>query len=444
VKVEPFTNYAVVRARREFDDQSSLGVMLTSTARRITPDVTDLAGTAFTGGLDWDWRVAPAYAIRGYGAGSAVRGTAEAIDALQTNGVHTFQRIDAQTLDYDPTRTSLSGAAGQIGLSKIAGERTRFNSVVAVKTPGFEINDLGFLRRADERSMNNWFQVRHDRPWRIFRSLRGNLNQWAGWNFDGDRINAGFNVNAHAVFVNNWRTGAGYTIELETYDDRLTRGGPGGLRNPGWALWQYIESDNRRPLVFEHFHFYRMDGRGSRVLELSPAVTYRPTPSLSLSGGLRITKNDDDAQWIEEVEDDAAVTHYAFGRLDQTTFGLTVRSSYTLTRNLSIQAYAEPFVSAGDYTGFKELVNGRATRYEDRYAPYAYPDNPDFNFRSFRTTNVLRWEYKPGSTLFVVWQQNRSENEERGRLVGPGKLVESFGADGENVLALKFTYWLPL
>jgi hypothetical protein len=94
--------------------------------------------------------------------------------------------------------------------------------------------------------MSNWFQARHDRR-ALLQEPPRNLNQWAGWNFDGDRISAGFNVNAHAVFTSNWRTGAGYTVELEAYDDRLTRGGPGGLRNPAWHFWQYIESDNRRP-----------------------------------------------------------------------------------------------------------------------------------------------------------------------------------------------------
>jgi hypothetical protein len=441
VTVEPFTNYAVLRGRREFADQSSIGFMATSTARRITPDVSDIAANAFTGGIDWDWRVAPAYALRGYWAGSAVRGTAEAIDALQTNGVHTLQRTDARTLDYDPTRTSLAGTAAQVSLGKIAGERTRFSSVVSVKTPGFDINDVGFLRRADERTMSNWLQVRHDRPWRVFRSLRGNLNQWAGWNADGDRISAGFNVNAHAVFTSNWRTGAGYTVELETYDDRLTRGGPGGLRNPSWTYWQYIESDNRRPLFFEHAHFYSADGHGTRQYELSPSLTYRPTPSISVNGGLRITRNDDDAQWIEEVEDGAG-THYAFGRLHQTTFGLTTRVNYTLTRDLSIQVYAEPFVSAGDYTAFKELVDGRAPRHEDRFAPFAYQDNPDFNFRSFRMTNVVRWEYKPGSTLFVVWQQGREEEVETGDFSFARDFASVFGSPAANVFLVKLAYWL--
>ena len=143
VTVEPLTNYAVIRARREFRNQSSVGGMATATIRRITPDVEEIPGEAFTGGVDWDWRLARSLSLRGYWAGSELQGTAKAIDEVQTNGVHALQRPDATTLDYDPTRTSLGGSAAQLSLSKIAGERTRFNSVVSVKTPGFDINDVG-------------------------------------------------------------------------------------------------------------------------------------------------------------------------------------------------------------------------------------------------------------------------------------------------------------
>ena len=124
---------------------------------------------------------------------------------------------------------------------------------------------------------------------------------------------------------------------------------------------------------------------------------------------MNFSRNYDDSQWIEESDG-----HYVFGRIRQKTVGLQTRVNYTVTPTLSIQIYAEPFVSAGDYSDFKALVNGRAPVYEDRYAPYAYTGNPDFNYRSFRTTNVLRWEYKPGSTLFVVWQQGREGNLDHG------------------------------
>src|SRR4030095_7042259 len=117
---------------------------------------------------------------------------------------------------------------------------------------------------------------------------------------------------------------------------------------------------------------------------------------------------------------------------------------YTMTPNLSLQVYAEPFVSAGAYSGFKELVDGRAPRYEDRYRPYAYAENPDFNIRSFRTTNVLRWEYKPGSTMFIVWQQGKSAEESFGDFQFGRDFGGIFSAPSHNVFLVKFSYWINM
>jgi hypothetical protein len=135
-----------------------------------------------------------------------------------------------------------------------------------------------------------------------------------------------------------------------------------------------------------------------------------------------------------------------FGELDQTTVAMTLRLNYTMTPNLSLQLYAEPFVSAGDYTAFKELVNGRSRDYDLRYAPFTYHfepgDNPDFNTKSFRTTNVLRWEYKPGSTLFVVWQQARENEAVPGGFRFGRDVRDIFGVPPRNTFLVKLAYWV--
>ena len=141
-------------------------------------------------------------------------------------------------------------------------------------------------------------------------------------------------------------------------------------------------------------------------------MTVRPVPAVSVVAGMRIASSVTDTQWVNNVTDTRP--HYVFGRLAQTTVSFTGRVSYTMKPTLSLQLYAEPFVSAGDYGAFKELVDGRNPVYTERYSPFAYADNPDFNYRSFRTTNVLRWEYRPGSTLFVVWQQAREGSVDDG------------------------------
>jgi Domain of unknown function (DUF5916)/Carbohydrate family 9 binding domain-like len=435
--IEPFAGYSVLRARREFANQSSLGFMATSTNRHVDTATHFLPGHAHTGGLDWDWRFKPKYSIRGFVAGSTIRGDATAIDSLQRNNVHSFQRPDATSLTYDPARTSMEGYGGNVAINKIGGQRVRFTSVYGVKSPGFEINDVGFLRRADERTMSNWMQVRYDNPSKFFRSFRYNLNEWAGWNHDGDILQNGGNVNAHATFHNNWSTGYGYNLNGRTIDDRATRGGPVVYQNPRLGGWGYLQSDERPALSAGYFFFAMGDGKGSKVREISPYINYRPSSYLTINTGIGLNWNTDDSQWIEE-----SGGHYVFGHLQQRTVSLNTRVNYTITPALTIQLYAEPFVSAGAYSRFKELVDGRAPAYDARYAPYAYGGNPDFNYRSFRTTNVLRWEYKPGSTLFVVWQQGREDTLSHGTFNFSRDFGGVFDAPARNVFLVKLAYWI--
>ena len=435
--VEPMTSYTVIRAKREFANQSSLGFMTTSTNRRLDGPTRFLPGNAFTGGLDWDWRLTPRYSIGGYAVGSSVRGDAEAIADLQESNVHSFQRPDAGHVDLDVTRTALNGYGAGLSVNKIGGERTRFSSNASLRSPGYDINDVGFLRRADQKTMSNWFQWRHDRPTRLTRSFRWNLNQWAGWNYDGDNLYSGGNFNSHAVFVNHWSAGFGINVDAMGFDDRATRGGPGAYRSASRSLWTYLNTDSRKRLSFYVNTFNSSQTEGGGFRDVSPGVTFRPATFVTVSAGLRMSANEDRQQWIGD--DDG---HYVFGRIDQKTVGLTARFNYTVTPTLTVQMYAEPFVSAGSYSEFKELIDGRSKQFGARFAPYAYGGQPDFNYRSFRTTNVLRWEYKPGSTLFVVWQQGREDVLDSGRFNFGRDFRGAFDAPGRNVFLVKWAYWL--
>jgi uncharacterized protein DUF5916/cellulose/xylan binding protein with CBM9 domain len=436
--VEPLTNYAVVRARREFANQSTLGFMVTGTRRRLEGAVGFLPDTAATGGADWDWRVLKRYAVQGYWVGSTVHGDAPAIDLLQTNTVHAFQRPDADHVEEDPTRTSMLGNGGQVAFSKIAGATLRFNSNVGYKSPGLEINDIGFMQRADTRSMSNWLQWKRDTPWRFLRSVRWNLNQWASWNFGGDRLQNGGNVNAHGVFLNNWATGGGYTVNAANFDDRATRGvGPGAIGVSNHTYWQYLNTDSRKPVSASVFFNRGRDAAGGTWIGWSPGVTYRPTSFVEISTGFDWNHQVNDAQWIENRPGN----QYVFGHLDQYTVDMNWRVNYTITPQLTVQIYAAPFVSTGNYDRFKALVNGRAAAYADRYTPIAYDGNPDFNYRSFRTTNVLRWEYKPGSALFVVWQQGREDVLDAGSFQFGRDFGGTFSAPSHNVFLVKMSYW---
>jgi hypothetical protein len=435
--VEPLTSYSVARARREFTNQSSLGFMMTATNRNLDDPTRFLAGQAYTGGIDWDWRLKGKYAVQGYWAGSSIQGDATAIAELQQSNVHSFQRPDSDHLEFDPARTSLNGYGTMLAVAKIGGERVRFNSNFSMKSPGFDINDVGFMRRADQRNIGNWMQVRYERPTKWYRSFRYNLNQWAGWNFDGDRLSLGYNVNAHIVFLNHWGTGSGVNYNPQSFDDRATRGGPGAYQNTQRSVWWYVEGDQRKPVSVGMFSVVGGDREGSSISEVDPYINWRPSSFLKLSAEFAFIRNHDQSQWIEQVGD-----RYIFGELRQRTVSIRTRLNYTVTPNLTIQLYAEPFVSAGDYASFKQLADGRAREYSERYAPTSYDSNPDFNYRSFRTTNVLRWEYRPGSTLFVVWQQGREDTLERGTFDFKRDFGGVFDAPARNVFLVKWAYWL--
>ncbi len=444
--VEPATTYAVGRVSREFADNSRVSVMLTTVKRRLPAELDFLPSSAVTGGADADWRLGHGqYSVTGFWAGSAVRGSAAAIDLIQRSTVHSFQRPDARHLTYDPTRTALAGHSGSLAISKIAGTRMLFNVNTGYRSPGYETNDLGYQPRADEIWQNAWLQIKDETPSRHLRTFRFNVNQWAAWNFDGDRREFGGNVNAHWTFVNSWSSGGGVNVNRESFDDRLTRGGPGGLVPGNINGWGYLESDDRRLLSFSVEQDWFTDRHASDSLGTHVGTTMRLGPALSIRLMADVTRNHAAHQWVANVEPadgPPGDVHYVFGRLAQTTVGLSMRVSFTIRPTISLQMYAQPFVSAGAYDQFTELVDGRAATPGNRYASYAYEGQPDFNFQSFRTTNVLRWEYRPGSTLFVVWQQGRQATAGRGDFAFGRDFGGTFGGPATNVLLVKMSRWL--
>jgi len=442
--VEPLTSYSVVRIRREFRNNSSIGGVFTATKRRLD-GLTFLPASAFASGLDWDWRFKSFYSLTGNVVGSSVRGDALAISNLQQNSRHYFQRPDQSTFSLDETRTSLSGFASRLAISKIGGQRVRFNSNFTTKSPGFDVNDVGFFRRADQTSTGNWLQVRSDTPTRVFRNKNINFNYFSSWNYDGDRLNQGWNVNANGMFTNNWEIGAGIGADEAAFDDRLTRGGPGGRTNRSKVGWFWVNSDSRKRIQLNMFTGFGGDGLGSGWRDINPDVTFRPMTALTVTTGVRFNHNSSDSQWVSNVTDTA--NHYVFAHLEQTTVALTERLNYTVSPTLSVQLYAQPFVSGGSYDRFKELFDGRNGTYAARYTPLdsLYATNlvgdPDFNVKSFRTTNVLRWEYKPGSALFIVWQQARENDVVPGGFRFTRDFRDIFTAEPRNVFLVKFSYW---
>ncbi len=439
--VEPAASYTVLRVSREFANQSRLSVMATNTSRRLRDELAFMPSSAITGGADGDLRFGSGrYSLQAFWAGSHVRGSSDAIARLQRSNVHSYQRPDATHLSYDPTRTSLAGHSGGLSLGKIGGARLVFNSAAGYRSPGFDINDVGFQSRADEIWFENWVQVRDETPGRFFRTFRFNVNHWSGWNFGGDRRSLGYNINAHWRTLGSWGFGTGATDNRDGFDDRLTRGGPGG-RVPGTdSAWAYIETDDRKPVSLYFEQGVMDDQEGSWDSSQWVRLRVRPTPALTLALELEVSRRRTARQWVTNVSGDADTAH-VFGAVRRRTVGVGTRVNYTLTPRLSLQLYARPFVASGDYDDFTTLMAPLATHIDDQYGTYDYNGNPDFNVHSFRTTNVLRWEYRPGSVMFVVWQQGRDGSTPQGDFALRRDLSRTFRTPSQNVFLVKFSRW---
>jgi hypothetical protein len=450
--LEPATNYGVLRARQDWRrGESNAGVLVTAVDRNLDSTSNPyLRRAAYVGAVDFLHRFAGArYQLSGEFDVSDVSGSAAAIAATQRSSVHYFQRPDAG-LAFDSTRTSLSGYATEIRFAKFGGERVHFETGYGRRSAGFEINDLGYLRQADQQNWSTWASLNWPHQALFFRQLRWNFNWWQYWTAAGLATERAGNSNVHVQFKNNMWFHMGGTIGqlAGVLCDRCARGGPAIRTDPYLSAWGGIEGDSRRALTpFLWFNYFLGDGARSHSIDVSPTVDFRMGSRFSTELGLDWNWNRDDAQWYGNFTDSANVTHYTFAHLEQRTLSLTWRVDYTITRDMTLQLYAQPFVSKGTYSNVRELADPRAAAYLDRYRPYGdatvAADPGGFNYKQFRSNVVFRWEYLPGSILFVVWQQGRQDNAptEGTRSLG-GDLGGLFGLRADNTLLVKASYWL--
>ena len=449
--IEPAANYAVVRLQQDLrKGNSGFGLMATGTNRQLDQWSEDiLRRGAYSLGADFRHRFFKNnYEFSGYLAGSHVDGTAPAIALLQTNSVHGYQRPGAN-LGYDSTATAMSGATMQLALGKQGGGRTRFMTGYQRTTPGFEVNDLGFLSRADNQSFFNWYQLAFLTPTSWYRNVRVNFNQWNSWNTGGELLEMGGNINAHASLLNQWGLHAGVNINslAGSSDDRVARGGPSVRQVFNRSGWAGIEGDSRQrvtPFLFARGQFN--DASGSWNVGVDPELAIRVSSRMQARIGASFSHSVSDAQWYDNVVDAQGTTHYTFARLDQHVASLTTRLDVTATRNLSLQLYASPFVATGDYSNWKELADPKAASYADRYKPYQSAASlSDFNFKEFRSNAVVRWEYRPGSSLFFVWSQGRQQDGANpGSFEAARDMRDLFRTRPDNTFLVKASYWFSL
>jgi len=445
--IEPATNYAVARLQKDMNDgQTDVGMMITGVNRRMDDNTDDfLRSSAYTGGVDLRHRFfKKQYELRANVAVSQVNGSKEAISSTQRDGVHRYQRPD-DDVSFDPDKTSLFGDMERLSISKFGGGITRFQSVLQRFSPGFESNDLGFQQRADEQMFRNWFSLQYNTPSKYFQRRFHNFNTMQRWTTDGLPLTVSLNTNWHMQFK-NWmwgHVGGNFNNFVKTYNDRVTRGGPALRNEKGWDVWAGVEGDNRKPYTWNLFSgTYRADLGRTKGTWIEPGGSFRIGSQLSASLGMSYRHDINDSQWranfgVAGVD----TTHYTFAKLDQKTLSLTSRINYTATPTLSLQFYAQPFSSQGNYSNWRELNAPRADDYDNRFKSFA-GDPGGFDFKEFRSNTVVRWEYRPGSTLFFVWQQGRQlDGAAANDFSFRRSFTDIFDTHPGNTFLIKASYW---
>ena len=483
--VEPYTNYFVGRLKKDFNRGNLVfGTMATSVSRRLSDPLLAerLPGHAEALGFDWNatWKNRT-YSFQGNVALSNVEGDSSAILRLQNSSARYFQRPDRQSGSnrffsdrYDPGATALRGFGGYARLAKDAG-KWLFETATNFRSPGFEANDLGFNTRSDYV----WMDANALRSWTKPTSWYRNLSLIAGgqqqYNFDGDMTDRQVHAYAGGQLLNYWFINTFLIRRPEAFDDRLTRGGP-VVKRPGTLYYELdAQSDSRKRVVFELSPNWSRTDEGRIGVGLGTSVNVKPASNVSLSFSPGYNYNESAAQYVQSVADPTATAffgnRYVFAELRQKSVNFDTRVNVTFSPTLTFELYAQPFISSVHYTRLKEFAAPRVLRKlvygEDVGTVTATRDasgtltgytvdpdgsgpaatftvaNPDFNFRSLRGNAVVRWEYRPGSTLFFVWTRSSSDVASYvGDFAFSRDADALFTAKADNVFLVKMNWWL--
>lgn len=447
--VEPQTEYGVFRASQDLrKGQTGIGTMLTVVNRQLD-DVSALRlrREAIVGGIDARHRFADGrYSITGSFATSTVRGTAAAIDRTQRNPVHYYNRPDAG-LTYDPNRTSLSGTDLQLKADKVAGTFT-YGGLYERLSPGFETNDIGFLSQADQQIAQGYAQLQSSEPHAFWRNASAQFYQYHQFTSNGLPTTNFSELYLSAEFQNRMTMRADLWTDnwLPAYCDRCARGGPAVRGSPDYNVLVNLSADPRWKAIPTFAAIYTVGDYGNSTLwRVRPYVTVRARSNLSWELGTRYQRNRNDTQWFQNLGVIGSdTTHYLFAHLDQELLSFTSRFNYTATTTMSLQLYAEPFMTTGRYLRLRELAAPRAAPYADRYRPFALStSDASFNVKQLNASAVARWEYRAGSTIFLVWTQGRDQDDRNpGSFLPVRDFKDLFAARPNNTFLIKASYWM--
>jgi hypothetical protein len=434
--VEPLTNYFVGRIIKDFNQGNTiLGAMVTSVNR--DQGIPSLNRYAISSGLNFEhsWKN-KWWVLRMNFIMSRIGGSKESLLASQTGFVHLFQRTDADYIAVDPNRTALTGTGGTIKLGKYSGVKDKnggiyqFETGVTWRSPGLELNDIGFLLAADEINHFTWAAYNHQNPFWIFRNAQINYNHWARWDFGGRFLFTAFNTNTQFWFNNNWKLGAGITWNPYEVSNTALRGTTALRKPPGYGLNVNVQSDSRKKISYSAF----LSNGGAyqktvSFLNASVGIDFQPFDAFlfSISPGYgKFTRKQD--QFVENVSFNNQ-TRSIVSAVKQQDFSISTRFNYYITPELTIQYYGQPFIFRANYEKFGYVSDPLNAKYDSRFHQFTPEEikiqdgqatvdenhdgqsdytfhTPDFNFIQFRSNLVVRWEYVAGSEIYLVWSQD--------------------------------------
>lgn len=437
--VEPLTNYSLARVQKDFNKGNSIiGAAVTSTIRRLDgTDMDYLHNNATAAGLDFTQYFKDRYyRLNASIYLSNVQGSTDAISNTQLSSARYFQRPDADYVEYDDTRTSLSGLGGKLEFGRLGG-KWNFLIMNVFKSPGLEFNDMGYMQQADNILNVIWTGYNFTEPFSIFRRLNLNNDIWVNSDFGGRLRGIGYEYNVNAGFKNYWNGGFGGGFNFHQVSNAMLRGGP-AMHLPNGGRFNYrLSTDQRKNVSGGFFGFV---GWGTEKYYLrsnySLSLTIRPLNTLSISLRPAYSKNMQELQYVTRREMNGE-DRYVFAHLDQNVLSMSLRINFNITPDLTIQYWGQPFIASGEYSGFKMITDPKADEYTDRYHVYTSEqisladdyyeidedgdltgdygfENPDFTVDEWLSNLVIRWEFLPGSTAYLVWSQTRDYYESTG------------------------------
>ncbi len=470
-KVSPLSSYFVGRIKKEYNKATTIvGGMFTSSNKFIGGS--DMSGqlytNSYTGGLDFiHYMKGKTYYAESKFIFSSIDGSDESMYRLQMENVHRFQRPDAGHLLLDNGLNRMTGTGGSFSFGKKSGSNWRFDLNSSWLSPMLDLNDAGYIRLADMISQGSSVSYVTITPKGIFRTYTVGVDQNASWSFGGEPIDLKTRLFFNSQFSNMWNLNSYLRRNFSSYDPRILRGGSALMSNPFYTFFVNASTANAKDLQLTLT--YQNDRNEHDLLKysnISASLRWFLMKKLMLTGTAAYSDMFQKQQYVLS-KTSLAEPAYLFGDLKNKTVEITLKPGIFFTNELSLEYYASVFLSTGNYSDFKRVLDPHSRDYSSRFYIYSDPEidynatdnsysvndvtqgaynfnNPDFNFGQFRSNLVLRWEYNPGSIFYLVWTHDQTNQVQTGRMSQSENLSDLFGTIARDVFMVKFNFWFSL